>query len=1052
MTGVGASAAISERRNLTVMIVDVVGSTWLSQEFDPEDVTSLLHDYRRICETSVLRLKGSIVNIIGDEVAACFGWPYAHEDDAERAIRVASAILDAVTELETLHRQRVSVRIGIATGMVVARELRGNGVGARELIGTAPNLAARLQHHADPDGMLICPATAALVVDRFALREVGPLSIKGLTGPMTAFAVAGERPHCSRFEARSRGDRKRQLVGRDKQLQQLKAGWALACAGHGNAIFAVGEGGIGKSCLVQAFLREVAEDHERMIFQCSPFETDTPLYPVVRATRQAWALESVEDDAAALERINAALAEHGFDDGQHLALLAMMLNLDPSVASYTLPTDSPQQVRRRLLDFLVAYIGRVAERRPTVVVLEDAHWIDPTTRLLVEMTKASLASQRILLLVTGRPPVDDELARGALALFLDPLRQAAVRDLICLVAHGKKLPAPVLDMIAGRTDGVPLFVEELTKSLLESGALVESADEYLLVEDLEHIDIPLSLNDLLNARVDHALGAKEVIQAAACIGREFSTDLLLAATGLPPEKVSDELASLAKAELIHPDGGPGSACYAFRHSLIQQAAYGMLLKSARSALHGRIADALVTLRPNLSDSQPEILARHLLSANRPVEALPLFEAAGTRAAGRSASVEAVRHLRRALDLVDCLGDDSRHVTELRLLMKIGPALMALRGYADQTVASTYRKALRLLDGLTGGEGEKIPALFGLWTYYVVSNQLDEALAIGDRLHAIAGQVNDEDLLLESHILLAVTHFARGGVRLSCRHSEAALRLYDPRRHRSHANIYGQEPGMAATTFLASSLWWLGDEAEALRTADRALMLAEASKHPFSMAFCLSILARLHMLRADAPAASALAARAAEISEEQLFPVWGATAAIISGWAEAKASGGAPAGVDKMRAGLRAYAGVGAQLSAPVYRALLLDLEGESADPARALAEIRAIRAAAEASRGLGDYVEMMRVEATLLRRAGDLEAAEQTFRQALARATEMSAFAWAMRTALDFGELLLQLGRAEEAHSLVAEYAAHVRPAPGSPILDLSVREFKDKSNCKQDV
>ena len=1045
MTELGAAPPISERRNLTVLMVDMVGSTSLSEEYDPEDVDVILREYRRLCFSHVIRFNGKIVNFVGDAVAACFGWPRASENDAERAVLGAIGILQAVKELEILHHQRVRVRIGIATGLVVARETqREDGTKDIEIIGMAPNLASRLDSHAELNGMLICPVTASLVGGRFRLRKVGPLAIKGLTSKVTAFAVEAERPLLSRFEGRSGGDRGFSLVGRDYQLQELVRSWEAVKAHHGRMVFVVGEGGIGKSCLVQALLHSIsAESHVRMILQCSPFHMDTPLHPVVRALRQAWGITNEDNDASALVRIRAGLAEYGFDSPDHWILMAMLLDLGPSAAGFEIPNDSPGKIRRRMLDFLVAYLLRIAERQPVVVVLEDGHWIDPSTRSLMEMAGTELEARPILAVVTTRPPIIDHRTLVSTTISLHPLPRDAVHTLAKTVAGGKTIPRPVLELISSRTDGVPLFVEEVTKALLESGALIEADDQFLLVGELDQIDIPTSLNDILDARVDHAHGAKNFIQAAACIGREFSIDLLSAAMALPGETVEFGVRSLAQSGLIERQGDAEAGSYAFSHLLIQQAAHEMLLRSERRLVHGRIAEALAELQPNLRETQPEELARHLLEANRPVDALPLFEAAGARAADRSAYVEAVSHFRRSLQLVEKLDDDhQRYSAELRLLMQIGPALMALRGYADETVASTYRRALQLLDGLVERDDERTAALFGLWTYYVVSNQLSEALSTGNRLYSIAAKNNNEDLLLEAHVLLAVTHFARGTVARSLEHSRAALRIYHPARHRHHARVYGQEPGMAATTFLSIALWWLGQEAEGLRASEQALDLARESNHPFSIAFCLSILARLHMLRGDAPKAWELASQAAKISDEQVFPVWGATATIVSGWAEAQLDDDRTKGLQKMRAGIRAYAGLGSRLSGPLYEALLLELEDDGPSDL-ALERIRKIRRTAEASEGLGDYVELMRIEAAVLRRSGDLEGAEQELRTALARATEMSALAWLVRIALDLGEVLLETGRGEEGLALVERAAGRVDPAVGSPILDRMVSQFK---------
>jgi len=819
-------------------------------------------------------------------------------------------------------------------------------------------------------------------------------------------------------------------------------------------IFVVGEGGIGKSCLVQALLRDIEEeDHTRILLQCSPFHTDTPLYPVVHALRQTWGVANANDDASAFARICAALKEYDLDTPLNSSLMAKMLDLDPLAAGFEIPNDTPAKLRRQGLDLLVAYLVRMQERLPVVIVLEDAHWIDPSTLSLVEIAAAELEDRRILLLVTGRPPLAAPRTAVSTTVSLQPLPESASRRLVNVVAGGRAIPSPILELICNRTDGIPLYIEEVTKTLLETQQLVAENDRYIAAGEVDQIEIPVSLSDVLNSRVDRAPALKNLIQAASCTGREFSADLLGAAVPLSAEDIEQGLESLVQSELIERQAEGPSGYYAFRHFLIQQAAHEMLLKSERSAIHGRIAGALARLRPGLQETQPEELARHLLEAHCPVEALPLFEAAAARSADGSAYVEAVSHLRHALELVEHLDDPrQRRSTELRLLMQIGPALMALRGYADEAVASTYRKALQLIEGLADNDGEKITALFGLWTYYVVSNQLKNAMSTGNSLCDIAEASNEENLLLEAHILLAVTHFARGTVEQSLEHSKAALRIYDPDRHRHHARIYGQEPGMAATTFLALAHWWLGKEAEALRISEEALNLAENSAHPFSMAFYKAIMARLHMLRGDAPAALKMAADAATISDEQLFPVWRATAAIVSGWAHAKLDSDKRMGVQQMKAGIRAYAELGSQLSAPLYEALLLELELEldEVDPPSALSKIHSICERAQESEGLGDYTELMRIEGAILRRSGRHDDAEGQLRAALARADEMSARAWGVRIALELGDLLLETGRATDGLALVERNASHVDAVTGSPILDAAVRDFKEKSTTSR--
>lgn len=1046
MPNIEPSQRLPERRRLTVVMVDLVGSTSLSEKLDPEDMGLILHDYRQLCEDAVAKFSGEIINIVGDAVTACFGWPMAHENDAERAIRAGLTILADLAKLKSPIDTSVQARIGTATGLVVIREASGGGGNkGSELVGVAPNLAARLQSHAKAGGMLISASTASLVMDRFVMKPVGPLTLKGLADDVHAFVIDRERLAESRFVARTTSLRT-PIVGREEQREKLWQDWIDASAGRGRMTFVIGEGGIGKSRLVKALLDDIGSTGAtQLVYQCSPFRTETPLYPIIQTMRRAWGLDVAGQDGDMSKRLAAALDQHGILDRDDRVLMAMMLNVDQLAGAPGGVQDSAQQIRRRTLDLLISDLLRIARLQPVVVLLEDAHWIDPTTQALMEQALAAIASEPILVIITARPDFREHVPAAADVIDLKPLQRPATINLISQIAGDKTMPRAVLEAVAKRTDGVPLFIEEMTKSVLESGTLIETEHAFFLAGNLDDLDIPLSLNELLNARVDRAHAVKEIAQTAACIGREFSVDLLSVTAERTNEELQAGLKELMKAELIKRQGDEYGGRYAFRHALIQQSTYDMMLKRARSITHQRIADALPVLRPAHHKSHPEDVARHLLAAERPVEALPLCEIAGRNAATRSAHIEAVRHFEHALALVEHLADaDEQRVTKLRLLMALGPSLMALRGYADDAVASTYREALVLLDSVEESSPEQIPVLFGLWAYYVVRNQLREALDVGQRLHKIAASIDSEDLLLEAHVLLGVTHFARGTVDEARHHSETALGIYDPKKHRQHATIYGQEPGMAATTFLAISLWWLGEEGEALKRAADALDLAEQSDHPFSLAFCLSILARMHMLRGDVAAAASLAGRAERLSEQQLFPVWGATAAIVAGWARSQKTGEEEAGLAKMRAGLQAYTEIGSGLSAPLYRAILLTLEGERLETTEALSSIRAIQQDATVSEGLGDIVEMMRIEACCVERSGDVEGALRAFQAALDRAKEMKARAWAVRIALDLGRLLADDGRDDDAITLVRECASAVEAVDGSPYLMHAVKQFID--------
>ena len=609
-----ASADDAERRQLTVMFCDLVGSTELSARLDPEDLREVIAAYHRAVADVVGSFDGFVAKYMGDGVLVYFGYPRAHEDDAERAVRAGLGVIDAVGRLD-VKSVKLQARVGIATGLVVVGDLIGEGSAQEQsVVGETPNLAARLQALAEPDAVVIAAGTRRLVGDLFEYRDLGAVEVKGIAAPVPAWQVLRPSAVASRFEA-LRGSALTRLVGRDEEIDLLLRRWARAKAGDGQVVLISGEPGIGKSRITAALEERLhAEPHLRLRYFCSPYHQDSALFPFIDQLGRAAGFARDDPPAAKLEKLEALLARAAPPD-EDVAFLADLLSL-PASERHPLPNLSPQRKKERTLEALIRQLEGLARQQPVVMVFEDAHWIDPTSRELLDLAVERVRSLPVLLIVTFRPEFQPPWT-GQPQVTMLALNRLDRRDRTALVeqiAGGKALPDEVIDQIVDRTDGVPLFVEELTKSVLESGLLREEADRYVLDRALPPFAIPTTLHDSLMARLDRLASVRHVAQIGAAIGREFSYELLRAVSRLPEDELQAALARLVASELVFQRGTPPDAVYSFKHALVQDAAHGSLLRSARQQLHAQIAEALEAHSPELMDSQPELFAQHYAEA------------------------------------------------------------------------------------------------------------------------------------------------------------------------------------------------------------------------------------------------------------------------------------------------------------------------------------------------------------------------------------------------------------------------------------------------------
>ncbi len=840
----------AERRQLTVMFVDLVGSTALSARLDPEEMGAVLRAYQNAVAGEIARFEGHVAKFMGDGVLAYFGWPVAHEDEPERAVRAALAIIDAVSGLKAAASEPLACRIGIATGLVVVGEMIGEGVAQEQtVVGETPNLAARLQALAAPGQVVIGETTRRLLGTGFALDDLGAKALKGIEGAVGAFAVTGERVLASRFEGRA--DALQPMVGRDHELGLLLERWSQAGADEGQAVLLVGEAGIGKSRITRALLDALRpEPHTRIRYQCSPFHTGSALWPAIQQLEHAARFTADDSPEARLDKLEQALGDGAAADAA--PLLTHLLGLD-GTARYGALELAPTVLRARTLEVLVRQLLALAAQQPVLLLIEDAHWADPTTLELIEAWLDAIADAPVLLVLTSRP--DNQPALGAhphvTRLSLNRLSRAGIEAIVARLG-GERLPPATLDAIIARTDGVPLYVEELTKAILETG---ETA-------------IPASLHDSLMARLDRTPEVKEIAQIAACIGREFDHGLLAAVADRSSAELTGGLDKLTTAELIFRRGVPPEASYLFKHALVRDAAYESLLRSKRQAVHRRILNALET-----AGALPQLLGHHAREAGLVESAIGHFETAGRQALAKPAYLEAIANLRQAVALVASLGDDvpqRRRVLELQTV--IGPACIGGYGYGAAETGVEYERALALLHRI-GDSPLWMPVYYGNWAVRYVRANHQDALRVAEEMVERARGQDDDAATLVAYRVLGTTQSMLGRTAEALLNIERAWQLYDPARHRALTSMVGQDPGAAALIYKAICLGYSGALDEATRTAESAVALARESRHPLTIAYTFGHANLLWSVLADLPRATAINDENLAYSEVNGIRIW-----------------------------------------------------------------------------------------------------------------------------------------------------------------------------------
>ncbi len=908
----------NERRHVTVMFLDLVGSTVLAGRLDPEELGQVLQHFRDVCMGAIEAHDGCVTSYYGDGILALFGFPVASEESAAQAIHAGLQAVEALAAanpaLAGLVPGGVSVRVAVASGLVVVGRLgRKREEPEYSIVGETPNLAARLQDFAEPNTVVASDATRRLVAGQFDLEDGGLRDIRGFAAPVRFWRVRGARASPSRFDARA----VRQgaaLVGRDPEIAALAGRWAEAVAGRGSVVALSGEAGMGKSRLCRALRDRLTDsDHDYIALQCSEFHANSSLYPVIGFLRAAANLRSEDSAETSLDKIEALVGTLGESGAPVLVqLLARLLSVPEQ--RYPPLEISPERQRFEALTGIWRLISAGSSRRPLLLVFEDAHWIDPTTRELLDLAVAEVTGRPILVVVTQRPESALALPDAAPVTTL-ALNRLTASDTLALVggmAAQSGLPPAALNDILHKTDGVPLFIEEWTRMLLDR--IEEGGDARADRERAE--EIPSTLHDLLLARLDRLGEAKRVAQDAACLGRRFTRAQVARISQVGAPALAEAMAGLAQAGIIHPvedlDG-----VYEFRHALIQDAAYLSLLQSTRSRLHERIA---VAFEPEWALTEPESLARHFGLAQRYEKEIGYLQAAAGRRMGASAFVEALSYYRQAIDRLAQLPESAALPLELELQIQIAVPLTLTQGWAAAGVGAAYTRAQKLCE-LVADSPLVFPALSGVFTYFLVSGLHRMARTTAVQQLELARRTCDPGTILEFELNAGVVNYYTGRASEALRHLERSIALYDFERHRGNVELYGKCPATVALAHASNACAALGRPAEAFTYNLRSQEVADAGGHAFSQVWARSNHAINRILYEDAARTAALAAEIVPEAERRGFLPWLAQGNVWLGWAQSQ-TGEPGDGVELMRDGMALWERTGAELMRPFYHVLL----------------------------------------------------------------------------------------------------------------------------------
>ncbi len=1017
--------APAERRQLTVMFCDLVGSTALSEKLDPEEYRKVIVEYRTAVAQAISPFAGYIALYMGDGMLILFGYPQAHEDDAERALRAGLAVVDRVQQLPPRAGSKLQVRMGIATGLVVIGDIHGDGVSENNaVLGDTPNLAARLQGLAAPNCIVISADTRQLTADMFQYADLGRHQLKGIKAPAPAWRVIKAVNRESRFES-VRGGSITPLIGRNQELDLLVERWNQSKERDGQVVLLVGEPGIGKSRIARSLQERVeSERHFRLHYQCSPYFNHSALYPVISQLEWASGIDPQDSVETKLEKLQSYLLPAATPVEQTLALCASLMSIpgEDYLAKYDLP---PEKIRERIMEVLIEQMQALEGKAPLLLIFEDVHWADPTSLELLSRMIHDLHKLRILLVITYRPDFSPPWTGYAhiTTLTLNRLTRSQGSAIVEALTKASPLPGDVLQRMLETTDGVPLFIEEMTKAVLESFSQYDSGDKSSLAGSELPMSIPTTLRDSLMARLDRLGAAKEVIQIGAAIGREFTYKLHSAVTPLSQQKLFEALKVIVRSELVLQLGEPPNSSYVFKHSLMQEVAYTTMLQEKRRQLHGTIASVLEDKFPAIAETRPEILARHHSEAGDTDKAIGYFRRAGQLAASQSANLEAIAHFQRALKLLELLpADFDRNDTELGLLILLAGSLIASTGYTTPELGAVIERAQGLADQ-SSNPTPLFPILHGRYLMLSVGGQTNRAYEVAKKIRELAQLDVPPFVQMAGYRILGNSHYLLGRFASAHEQFDKALSMYDPTQHAPLAVKLGHDIRVSALAVQALAMWHLGEIDRALAAEVEAVDYASETRHVNSLGYALAHGAMLHGLARNYGMQQIRSEKLLALASENNLPVWKVSSGLLLGWA-LSGQGDIPRGLSTMQNSYAMLSSIGMRYWFPLILSLMAQLLARSGDPQAA---VTLLDEAARTSADGGEIwckAERIRITAEV-RIAYGLSKGEQAaeeLEQALQCAVNMGSKSFTLRAALDLARFRCEQNRFAEARTLLAPH------------------------------
>jgi class 3 adenylate cyclase/predicted ATPase len=1017
----------AERRHLTVMFCDLVGSTALSSRLDPEELRDVVLAYQKVCAEVVQRFDGHIAQYLGDGLLVYFGYPQAHEDDAQRAVRAGLKIVETIGTLYTHPRRdkgtQLAMRIGIHTGLVVVGKV-GDGDRQEQLaLGETPNIAAHIQGLAEPNTVVISSTSQRLVQGYFVCHDLGLHALKGVAIPVQVYGVLYESGAQSRLDVvAKRGFTP--LVGREQEVRMLMGRWEQVKDGMGQAVLLNGEAGIGKSRLVEALKDQLVGEAARLIeCRCSSYDQHSALHPMIAHLHRVLVWRREDPPSEKLCKLEEALAQFPMPLSEVVPLLASLLSL-PLPERYPPLALTPQRQKQKTMEVLLRWLLQETERQPVLFIMEDLHWSDPSTLEFLSLLLDQVPTTHVYVLCTFRPgfhlPWTLQAHLTLLTLSRLPRHQTAL--MIESVTGGKPLPVEVHQQLVAKTDGVPLFVEELTKMVLESGWLREADGQYELTGPLPSLAIPTTLHDSLMARLDRQVTAKPVAQLGATIGRQFSYELLQAVSPLDEATLQDALWRLVQAELLYQRGLPPQATYTFKHALIQEVAYQALLKTTRQQYHRQIARTLAERFPDTAATQPELLAHHYTEAGLIEPALPYWQQAGQRAVERSAHVEAISHLTTGLEVLQYLpATPERTQQELTLQLALGAPLLMLKGHTAPEVEHAYSRALAICQQ-AGDSPQRFAAMEGLWAFYNARGMFHISRGLAEQSLVLAQNMCDPLFIHEAHVALGTTLFSLGEFVAARAHLEQACTFYASYEGRSGTLSSGIARSVSSFCWASWSLWMLGYPDRALTRSYESLTVAQKVSHAYSLGCALYMSAILYQYRGEIQRVQEQTAELLTFAREAGFARWLAGATILQGWILTQQDE-PEAGIVQIHQGLVAWRAMGGKLALPYLLGLLAEAHGNAGQAAEGLRVLGEALAIVDESGERRFAAELHRLKGELLlQQARSLRTeAESCFRQAIDLARDQQAKSLELRAVMSLSRLWQTQGKRAEAYQMLAE-------------------------------